>query len=69
MDNDTITSMWKVGAVQPTASGAARRLGFGFVVTDVRGRLLFSMSYRTEEEANTAHALIEQAVENAIDIM
>jgi hypothetical protein len=69
MNTDTTTGMWKVGEVQPTVSGVARRLGFGFVITDVRGRPLVSMSYQTEEEAEKAHALVEQAIENAIDIM
>lgn len=68
MATPTADLRWKVGATEKTVSGKNWRHGFGFSIKDVRGVVLFSISYETEREAKEAEAAIRKAIERAIDI-
>jgi hypothetical protein len=63
---------WVVDDVKPTTTGSAGRHGYGFSIMDTVGmgpRLMLSLSYETEENAEKAHALISEAISTAVDIM
>jgi hypothetical protein len=64
--------MWAVDDVKATVTGIGGQYGYGFNIIDTRGvgqRPLLSLSYKTQEEANAARALVMQAIGKAIDIM
>jgi hypothetical protein len=64
--------MWAVDDVKATITGIGGQYGYGFSIFDTRGpgpRVLLSLSYKTQEEATAAGALVTQAVGKAIDIM
>jgi hypothetical protein len=64
--------MWAVDGVKATITGVGGQYGYGFSILDTRGpgpRLLLSLSYKTQEEANAARALVTQAIGKAIDIL
>jgi hypothetical protein len=64
--------MWSVDDVKATITGVGGQYGFGFSIFDTRGqgpRLLLSLSYKTQEEANASRALVMEAIGKAIDIM
>jgi hypothetical protein len=60
---------YKVGPVQSQTYSAAQRSGHGFVLTDGRGSPIASFTYPTSAEAEGARQAMQQATQNAVDIM
>jgi len=55
-------SQWKVREVSPAASG------FSVTVTGDQDVPIFTCTYRTEEQANFAAAMINKALERAVSV-
>jgi len=56
-------SQWKVTEVVPAAIG-----GFTITVAGAQEAPIFACTYRTEEQANFAAAMINKALERAISV-
>jgi hypothetical protein len=61
--------MATVGSVQHTEIPGGGSTGCGFVLHDDQATPCATLSYATEEDANRARALIQEALDNALSVV